>query len=59
MGFFKRLFAHKTGGTRAGNFVRNFINSQTFGISDAMGLTDGHVNGGKGGSSYSGGDSND
>lgn len=43
MSFLGRLFKRKKGGTRAGRFIRNLISSQTMGISDNLGLTDGHM----------------
>lgn len=48
MGFLKRLFARKRGGTRVGNFIRQTISRNTFGLSDELGITDGHRNGGIG-----------
>lgn len=43
MSFFSRLFARKKGGTRVGNFIRSYVSSLTMGISDALGVTDGHL----------------
>ena len=39
----------RPGGSFFGNLIRNTINHYTYGMSDALGLTDGHLNGGKDG----------
>lgn len=39
----KALFKRKKGGTRVGNWIRRTISGQTYGLSDFLGLTDGHL----------------
>lgn len=46
--FLARLFKRKRGGTAVGNWIRRRISANTWGISDEIGLTDGHRNGGIG-----------
>ncbi|MGK4568281.1 hypothetical protein [Flavobacterium sp. 3HN19-14] len=43
MSWFSRQFERKKGGTRVGNFLRNFVNQATYGVSNALGITDGHM----------------